>query len=205
MDIDGLQAKHAEQPALEPSVAHLRHVGPTRIERMVKSVFRWQDRFVRQRHPQSGCIPWSFEILLRIEGADIDFREFQERFDLDRLSDLPPRNNFGTVSSEIMREHPRISIAVRNFAPANGEDKANAIEAIVAREKPVLVSVPLEPFGYPGWHVMPVIEKSDDDYLLLHSVSELGAPHVLAADREALVSIHENYQGGHDIAYVESV
>lgn len=168
--------------------------------------FRWQSHFVRQNRPDSGCIPWGFEILLRIEGAsDIDFGEFQNRFDLDKEHNRQPRNNFRSVSDEIMLHYPHISISVMDFPIDHGQEKAERIEALVCQGKPVLVSIPLKPFGYPGWHVMPVIEFSNDDYLMLHSVSSLGRPQVLTITKDDLINAHASYQGGHDIAYVESI
>ena len=166
----------------------------------------WENHIVPQKRRDSGCIPWGFELLLRIEGAPlIDFDGFQDRFDLDKREGQAPRNNFRSVADAISQQYPHVSFAVKDFPRDKGADKVAAVEHLVAKGKPVLVSMPLKPLGYPGWHIMPVVEISEGTFLLFHSVSSIGVPQLLPISRDKLIKVHGEYEGGHDIAHVEGI
>lgn len=174
-------------------------------EPTMSSVFPDWDKFaVHQRRPRSGCIPTGYEMLLRAAGAtDIDFASFQDDFDLDK--DLEPggcpRNNFESVAAQIRTKYPRVSF--RHTAFNTGAEKLAFLEDRLANRQPVLVSIALQPFGGQGWHIMPVVDASNHHLVLLKAVSSCGTPETCAVLKAEFARIHDQCDGGKDVAYLE--
>lgn len=141
---------------------------------MTDSAFPDWIRFaVRQRRAMSGCIPTGYEILLRaagVEGVDLD--SFQDEFDLDQdlAAGMQPRNNFESVAQAVKAKYPHLSF--RRIGFKTGADKLAFVEARIAQQQPVLVSLSLAgvQLGALGWHIMPVVDASAKQLTLLHSV-----------------------------------
>ena len=166
----------------------------------------WKNYIVPQRRPFSGCVPTGFEIILRaakIEG--IDFSTFQDDFDLDK-NNIPgtqqPRNNFFSVAAEIKLKYPFVDIGIKVFQKGEGVDKLKFIEKNISEQRPILISLALKPFGYDGWHIMIVVDSNSDELVLLNKVSINGVIEPCNINKHELVRIHENYDGGNDVAYL---
>lgn len=173
----------------------------------MNSVFPdWQKYAVDQRRPHSGCIPTGYEMILRSVGAkNVDFPSFQDDFDLDK--DLKPgdrpKNNFESVAASVRSKYPAVRFCRVGFDQGKGTDKLAFVEKRLASGQPVLVSIANEPCGGKGWHIMPVVDATDDDLILLKMVDSSGTPETCTLPKDEFVRIHDKYDGGDDVAYLE--
>jgi hypothetical protein len=167
----------------------------------------WQEFAVPQKRPGSGCIPTGYEFILRAAGAKgIDWSRFQDEFDLDRerRGTEPSRNNFKAVASAVAARYPHVSFQVAEFASGRGCEKLQFIEQHVSRREPILISLALAPFGQDGcWHIMPVVDMDESGLVLLHSMQPNGQPNTMQLAKAELVRIHDEFDGGNDVAYLE--
>jgi hypothetical protein len=172
-------------------------------ESTMSSVFPdWQKFAVHQRRPLSGCIPTAYEMILRSVGAKgVHLERFQDDFDLDK--DLKPggmpRNNFESVASEVRKKYPAVRFSYALFEQGKGADKLAFVE-----KRPVVVSIANEPFGGKGWHIMPVVDATADDLILLKGVDASGTPKTCNLRKDEFIRIHDCYDGGNDVAFLES-
>jgi hypothetical protein len=166
----------------------------------------WQRFAVPQLLSFTGCISWSFEILLRAAGVEgIDFATFQVDFDLDdkRPKGSAPRNDFGSVGQAVANRYPWVRFARRSFA--TGAEKLAFVEERIRRRKPTVVSLSLEGLTggeMQGWHIMPVVDADEEHLFLLHSVAPDGSPTVCKLPKAFLVLIHDTFAGGQDVAFL---
>jgi len=144
-------------------------------------------------------------ILRSVCAQNIDFAAFQDDFDLDK--DLGaggmPRNNFETVADEVRKKYPHISFRREGFDKNKGDEKLKFVEKRLSKKQPVLVSIANEPFGGQGWHIMPVVDATEDKLILLKNVDENGTPETCELTKEKFILIHEQYTGGDDVAYLD--
>jgi predicted metal-dependent HD superfamily phosphohydrolase len=169
----------------------------------------WKRFAVRQRRPLSGCIPTGYEMLLRAANVqDVDLDSFQDEFDLDQdvAIGVAPRNNFESVADAVRAKYPHLIFKSVSFA--TGAAKLAFIEELIAAQQlPVLVSLFMAAVfeDSTGWHIMPVVEASDDELTLLHSVLPDGRCRVLRVPKSDLVRIHDEFPGGKEVAYLAPV
>ena|ERR1700719_1524627 len=162
----------------------------------------WQKYAVHQRRWETGCIPTSYEILLRAAGVTgIDYASFQDDFDLDQHGGAP-RNHFDSVRQEIQKKYPFIEFACDSFAKGDGDKKLARVEEFITHRKPVIVSLANAPFDGRGWHIMVVVNATDDDLTLLEHVDLNGAAKTKTISKKEFVRIHNDYPGGDEIAYL---
>ncbi|MHB0966845.1 MAG: hypothetical protein ACYC36_10375 [Bellilinea sp.] len=166
----------------------------------------WKKYIVPQRRPNSGCIPTGYEIILRAaQVPGIDFDSFQEEFDLDKgnaLGLVQPKNNFFTVADAIKMKYPFVKIEVKIFNKGEGVKKLQFIEDMISQQRPILISLSLKPFGRDGWHIMVVVDSNDDELCLLRYMSVHGQIFTCNIKKVDLARIHDNYDGGNDVAYL---
>jgi hypothetical protein len=165
----------------------------------------WEKYAVRQKRPESGCIPTGYEMLLRAaEVENISFDSFQDEFDLDkdRKPGEIPKNNFLSVADVIHAKYPSIIINIKTFP--SGEEKLSFIEDCLSNHRLVLISLSLVPFGFKDWHIMPVVDANQENLLLLNGVNKNGEMDLKSIRKGDIVYIHNNYPGGNDVAYLES-
>lgn len=165
----------------------------------------WEKYAVRQKRPESGCIPTGYEMLLRAaEVEKINFDSFQDEFDLDkdRKPGEMPRNDFVSVANLLHQKYPSVIINIRTFP--SGEEKLKFIENCLSNHRLVLISLSLAPFGQSGWHIMPVVDANQENLLLLNGVDENGKLDLKSFRKVDIVNIHNNHPGGNDVAYLES-
>lgn len=141
-----------------------------------------------------------------VQGVDLD--SFQDQFDLDQdiAEGVQPRNNFDSVAEAVRAKYPRLIFKSVSFAA--GADKLAFLEKLIAFQAlPVLVSLFMAAVfeGSAGWHIMPLVEASNDELTLLHSVLTNGRCQVLRVPKSELVRIHDEFPGGKEVAYLEPV
>ena len=166
----------------------------------------WQRSAVHQRRPRSGCIPTGYEMILRSVGAQgIDLSTFQDDFDLDQRlrAGGTPRNNFESVAAEVRKKYPSVCFRREGFDKTKGDEKLKFVEERLAKKQPVLVSIANEPFGGNGWHIMPVVDATEDKLILLKHVDANGTPETCELPKAEFVRIHNQYNGGDDVAYLK--
>ena len=166
----------------------------------------WQKFAVHQRRPQSGCIPTGYQMILQwVDAQNIDFPSFQDDFDLDQGLQVggTPRNNFESVAAEVRKKYPSVCFRRVEFDKTKGDEKLKFVEDRLAKKQPVLVSIANEPFGGHGWHIMPVVDATGDKLTLLKNVDANGTPETCEVSKAELVRIHNQYNGGGDVAYLE--
>ncbi len=171
-----------------------------------KSAFPgWRQFAVHQRRAHSGWFPTCYEMLLRAAGVEgIDYRTFQDEFDLDinlGHGQTQPRNNFVSVAQAVNEKYPQVQFEQKSFV--SGAEKTAFIDRCLAQQKPVLVSVTQLRDGRPaGWHIMPVVDAKSDSYLLLQSVQADGTHITQWMEKSELARIHDEYEGGKEVAFL---
>ena len=166
----------------------------------------WRQFVVHQRRARSGCIPTGYEMLLRaakVEG--INYERFQDDFDLDinlGRGQTRPQNNFVSVAQRVKEKYPQIVFEQRSFD--RGGEKIAFIDRCLADQKPVLVSVAqLRGGQLAGWHIMPVVDMKADSYLLLRIVQADGTPITQWMEKPELARLHDHYEGGKEVAFLQ--
>jgi len=154
----------------------------------------WKNLTVFQRDTELGCIPAGFEWLIRYNGITGGFLDtFQEELNLQRKG--LGVNTFETVSNAIMHKYPFIKIVNKSFE--KGEEKIDFIEGLINKNIPCLMSLALTPQG--GWHIMSVTGVDKDNLILKNGDSEL------RFTKPDVIYRHNNWPGGKDIAWIESI
>jgi len=168
----------------------------------------WQKYVVRQRRPETGCIPTGYEMILHAADCKgVNFETFQDEFDLDKnlKHGEQPQNNFESVAKAIQTKYPYIHFNHVGYAKGEGQTKLAMVEQMISRRLPVLISLALTPFNRRGWHIMPVVDLSHDALTFLWRVDQNGNLETMTLDKKDFVAIHERYEGGNDIAYLEKL
>ncbi len=172
------------------------------------SVFpNWKKFAVHQRRPQTGCIPTGYEMILRAAKVkQVDFATFQDDFDLDKQlgkGQTAPRNNFVSVAEAIRKKHPNIVFEQQVFE--TGADKIAFIDKQLKTRKPLLVSVAVVQDGQlRGWHIMPIVDAKSSRYCLLQFVEANGEARIQWISKQQLADLHDQYEGGKDVAYLKN-
>ena len=160
----------------------------------------WQLYAVKQKRPETGCIPTGYEMLLRAAGAQgIAYDTFQDEFDLDQCGGTP-RNHFVSVGDAIKRKYPNIEYVCEPFPKGKGAEKLARVEERIQARQPVLISLAQSPHG--GWHIMPVVDSDQLSLTLLEYVDGNGTPKTKPILKTDFVDIHNNWMGGEEIAYI---
>lgn len=163
----------------------------------------WQKHAVNQRRPATGCIPTAYEMMLRAANvAGLDLAGFQDEFDLDK-SGGAPQNHFVSVGRAVKAKYPAVEFACESFPKGKGVEKVARIEELIRQKKPVLVSLANKPSGGQGWHIMPVVDETADEFTLLEYVEPSGKVHTKTIKKAEMVRIHDNFAGGDEIAYLK--
>lgn len=160
----------------------------------------WRSALTEQRNKSTGCIPWSFEWMLRLRGIRIDFAKFQENFNMQAQG--RGGNHYSNIADAVMREYPDVKILWKEFPREEGMQKMIELETIVLSGKPCVNS--LTTTGNNTWHIMPVVEVDDTHITMIHHLDEqhkqIGRSKVSKTD---LVRIHQSYEGGNGFAWLE--
>jgi hypothetical protein len=157
------------------------------------------EHLVHQRNEATGCIPWSYEVILRHLGVrDIDYGTFQEDFDLGRDD-----NHFGSVSDAIKDKYQNSDAEFTFRTFEKGEDKLAFMRILAARTIPFAISLPNKAFDSDaiGWHICPVLRVRDDDIGILWEVDEDGNPKLIKLTNAEVTGVHDQHGGGKEVAY----
>jgi len=155
----------------------------------------WQEIIVPQRH-ETGCVPTGYEWMIRyskIEGVNLN--TFQEDFDLQLRGEGD--NSFVPVAEKVKVTYPQVDIKIRNFV--KGKDKIAFIKRLIQNDTPCVMSL-AKPTG--GWHIVPVVSIDDKRVKIIWVANEFGNQ-VLDYPIAEIISRHDNYRGGKDIAWME--
>jgi len=77
------------------------------------------------------------------------------------------------------------------------------MDELIRQKSPVLVSLANEASGGRGWHIMPVVDATADEFTLLEYVEPGGKVHTRTIKKAEVARIHDNYAGGDEIAYLK--
>lgn len=148
-------------------------------------------------------------ILRAANWKGVNFETFQDDFDLDKelKPGQQPQNNFDSVAQSIQAKYPGIRFKHVGFQKGEGQKKLAVVEDLIRQRLPVLVSLARvllsPPYGGGGWHIMPVVDASNDALTLLWSVDDNNSPHTITLTKADFVMIHDKCHGGDDIAFLE--
>jgi len=160
----------------------------------------WKDHAVHQRRPMTGCIPTAYEMILRAAQAEgIDFQTFQDDFDLDinlGRGQTEPKNHFGSIAAEIKKKYPWVIFNWKSFV--TGAEKISFIDKQLEERQPVLISLTHQH----GWHIMPVVDATEDQYLLLENVDADGTLKTRWIGKAELSQVHNSMEGGKEVAFL---
>lgn len=163
----------------------------------------WQKHAVNQRRLATGCIPTAYEMMLRAANVPgIDLANFQDEFDLDKNGG-PPQNHFVSIGRAIQAKHSQVEFVCEPFPKGKGPDKVTRIEELIAQKQPVLVSLANAASGGAGWHIMPIVDATADEFILLEYVEPSGKVHTKPVKKDEVARIHDQYAGGDEIAYLK--
>ena len=74
----------------------------------------WKDVLVIQRDPELGCIPTSYEWMLRVSKVrGVNLENFQEEFNLQAQGKAD--NNFNSIADAVEEKYPHIKIKRKSF------------------------------------------------------------------------------------------
>lgn len=163
----------------------------------------WPKYAVNQRRLATGCIPTAYEMMLRAANlADIDYGSFQDEFDLDKNGGAP-QNNFMSVGRAVRAKYPEVEFVCESFAKGKGKDKVARIDELIRQKKLILVSIANEAAGGRGWHIMPVVDATADEFTLLEFVEPNGNVHTRLIKKTNVAMIHDDFAGGDEVAYLK--
>jgi len=172
--------------------------------------FKNKHYFVPQKRPDSGCIPWGYEIILRAANVPgINFQTFQDDFDFDKYHQHGESgmNNFDTVSKAIMKRYPHVVLGTKIFSRGQGEDKLQFVEKYIGEIPRILVSICPEPDLNPkAFHIMPVLSSTNDSLVLLYSVKKANDAwqlDMLHMSKAEFVHKHDVGTDGCDVAFLD--
>lgn len=163
----------------------------------------WKTHIVPQKHKETSCIAWTYEMLLRIRGAEgVDYATFQDEFDLGR-----DHNHFGSVASDIRSKYPNIQFEFE--VKPSGAEKIRFIEDLAARKIPIALSIPLEIMPPPlfaagGFHIVPVVAIDDDNIGVMWGVEDNGEPILIKFNKQQLAKVHDTFSGGKEVSFLAS-
>jgi hypothetical protein len=108
-----------------------------------------------------------------------------------------------SVAQEIQKKYPFVEFACESFAKGDGDKKLARVEEFITHRMPVIISLANAPFGGRGWHIMVVVDATDNDLTLLEHVDCNGTAKTKTISKKEFVRIHNDYaEGGDDIAYL---
>jgi hypothetical protein len=165
----------------------------------------WKDFIVTQKRTLSGCIPTGYEMLLRVVGFEgVDYDSFQDDFDLDKdiTENTTSQNSFKSVAELINHKYPFVHIEVKVFPKGQGREKLYFVEDSLRKHRLVLISLNMNPFGQNGWHIMPVVDIDETKLTMVYYAESDDQIHLLLLSKDEFVQIHEQFDGGDDVAYL---
>jgi hypothetical protein len=162
----------------------------------------WEQYAIPQRRIHTGCIPTGYEMILRAAGVKgINYNTFQDDFDLEARG--ISTNSFGSVAKAVKDRYDHVNFKDKRFD--KGIEKLRFIEDRIKRKQPILVSVVLLPFtGKKKCHIAPVVNATVDELILLWTMRADRSKEIRKLCKSLLVRIHDKYEKGRDVAYLDN-
>jgi hypothetical protein len=155
----------------------------------------WQKYAVHQRNPETGCIPTSYEMVLRARGVGgIDYGTFQEDFDFGVAS------HFGPVAEAIRQKYAYVDFRWVEFK--TGDEKLAFIENRLSRKEITIVSLAKSPNGRDGWHIMPIVDADATHLYLFNYMAADGTIDVRPIAKTEFTRRHDEWDGGKELAFL---
>jgi hypothetical protein len=166
-------------------------------------VQNWIAALSQQRNEKTGCIPWSYEWMLRYKGASVDFTTFQQEFDLQAKG--KEANHFSNVAREISGRYPGVEFKWQGFPKGKGNEKIQELEKRVTAGTLCAYSLAMIFRGeHDGWHIMPVVALDDDHVTMVYAFHQASGKAVLfKLPKSFLIDVHDRVPGGDDFAWIE--
>ena len=163
----------------------------------------WIAALSEQEKRATGCIPWSYEWMLRYKATGIDLSNFQQEFDLQAAGKEP--NHFSSIAKAVSAKHPSIEFEWKVFPKGKGDEKLQELEKKVTAGNLCAYSLPLAALGMQtGWHIMPVVVIDDDHVTMVNAFHQSSGKAVLyKLPKSFLVHVHDKVQGGDEFAWLE--
>jgi hypothetical protein len=95
-----------------------------------------------------------------------------------------------------------VELKAEAWAQGNGHEKLLFIEKHLTNNRPLLISLSLEPLGIPNWHTVPAVDMDATTVTLLRAMRPDGTHQLEKINKCMLVQIHDNFKGGDDVAYL---
>lgn len=156
----------------------------------------WQRYAVTQRDCETGCIPTSYEMILRargIKGVNLD--TFQDDFDLG-----PASNHFGSVADAVRLRYPHVDFQWVDFP--DGKSKLEFVEDRLSRKEFTIISLANSPDGSQGWHIMPIVDMDSDDLCMLKYKHLNSTCDIERVPKSEFVRRHDEWPGGKEVAFL---
>ncbi|MEZ6049933.1 MAG: hypothetical protein R3C02_00865 [Planctomycetaceae bacterium] len=100
----------------------------------------------------------------------------------------------------MLRKYDWVSFQQQSFP--TGAEKTKFIDEKLAQNRPVLISLSLMAYGQKGWHIMPVVDATEDQYLLLNYVEADGTLVSFWIDKSVVETVHDAHAGGKEVAFL---
>jgi hypothetical protein len=170
---------------------------------MTIEVKDWKAALTEQEDQQLGCIPWSFQWMIRLRNANVDYAAFQQEFNLQAQG--VTAKHYSCVADAIMLKYPAVKICWRGFPKSEGDQKIAFLDELLQHGKPSVYALTFPPQQNRVFvHITPVIYSDDDSLKIVHSydaTSQKAA--VLQLTKDTAIHIHNHLPGGDDIAWLE--
>lgn len=169
---------------------------------MKYEVPNWLSALSEQAAKGTGCIPWSFEWMLRLAGATCDFPKFQKEFDLQAQGKAA--NHFSNVAAAVSARYPTVEFKWQGFPKGEGKKKIEEMKKRVTAGALCAYSLSLIVNGqHVGWHIMPVIALSDNDFTLVFAFEDATRNAALLTVPDTYAAhLHDTIDGGDDFAWL---
>jgi len=157
----------------------------------------WKDLVVPQKNKVTGCIPASYEWMIKYVGTNgIDFETFQEKFDLKE------RNSFKNVAAEINEAYPSINIKIKDDFK-RGQEKIEFVRRLLSRDIPCLISIKktVEEDLQGNYHILRVVSINDQKLSVIWDADDSNMVKEFTLDD--VISRHNNFEGGKDVAWIQ--
>ena len=170
---------------------------------MKYEVTNWISALTEQRAKDSGCIPWSYEWILRLAGLSCDFTRFQEEFNLQAQG--KGANHFSNIAAAISARYPSVEFKWQGFPKGEGKRKIEELKKRVSGGTLCAYSLAMGVNGHDlRCHIMPVVAVDDNHITVVFAFEAVARKAVLWKIPDSYaVHVHDTVTGGDDFTWLE--
>jgi len=137
------------------------------VSKFMTELSHWQSIVVTQQDQQFGCIPCSFEWMIRYKGIEGLKNTFQKDVSLEH------NNSFESVTIEAGKQYPEVNIKHKDFH--DGKRTVDFIKNHIEKDLPCLIVYPkINASGKLEGHAAPVVFVDDKTIKVISSADENG-------------------------------